>query len=824
VAGSAAGRGAFEWNRVGTAARQAARALLAIATALLMLALAPVVAGASESASNGGLASPAIVGGGGISITLAPWQVEVEEVIPVAGGEPLVFLCGGSILSTTKVLTAAHCVFNESKPVPAADILVTAGTSDFLRVEPEAEQVKVSAIRVHPDYVPNPDATEDIPDDVAVLNLEQPLVEGPSIRPIELAPAGASLPEGTAVDVAGFGEENPLSVPPELNGALNSIAVSLVSSHECGSKADAVFLCARTATGSVCFGDSGSGLTVPGSPAVPGAPAVPVRLVGVTDTVEDKCADDALGGFANVTAPEIRDFIEGNEAPPSAPRGGGSKIAGTPEVGQALTCQPGTWSGKPTFSYAFFDNANREVRTFGSSPTYAPAAAEVGRTILCEVNATTSGGTGTSRTEATLPIAAAPVLPVPQVQSITPSSGPLAGGTAVKINGSGFVAGATVTIGAAAAGVRFVSGSELTAKTPAGSGSREVIVSDAGGTSKGGPDFTYLPPPTVASVIPNTGPTIGGTAVTIKGSGFVAGATVAIGAAATEVKFVSSSELTARTPAGAGSPSVIISDPGGTSKPGPTFAYVGPPVESPTVASITPNTGPTAGGTAVEIKGSGFVSGATVTIGAAAKEVKFVSNGELTATTPPGSGTSEVIVTEGAETSKAGPKFTYVSPLVTPPPEVVVGIAPVLGAGTPLAPVLGTTLPHIENTTAGPSDATVVGATIAVQSGSTASVKVACRGTATCRGQLTLTTKSTVEFKGKPTLRTVPIGSASFSVLGGGSKTVKIKLGPVGRALLVSDHGRLSARLSIVKVEPAPRESQVKVVQLVAQRVHSAAK
>jgi len=70
----------------------------------------------------------------------------------------------------------------------------------------------------------------------------------------------------------------------------------------------------------------------------------------------------------------------------------------------------------------------------------------------------------------------------------------------------------------------------------------------------------------------------------------------------------------------------------------------------------------------------------------------------------------------------------------------------------------------------------------------------------------------------------VPIGSASFSVLGGGSKTVKIKLGPVGRALLVSGHGRLSAKLSIVKVEPAPRESQVKVVQLVLQRAHSSTK
>ena len=427
---------------------------------------------------------------------------------------------------------------------------------------------------MHPDYAPDPGATEDIPDDVAVLNLKQALVEGPSIRSIELAPAGASLPEGTAVNVAGFGEEHPLT---ELDGTLNSIAMTLVSSLNVGRRPMRCS-CARArqrlgvlrrqwqrADDSRLSGDAAE------------APAQPVRLVGVTDTVEEKCADDALAGFANVTAPEIRDFIEGSEAPPAAPRGGGAKIAGTPEVGQTLTCLSGTWSGNPTFSYAFFDSTNKEVRAVGPSPTYAPAAAEVGRTILCEVRAATAGGTGTSRTEATSPIAVAPVVPAPQVKSITPNSGPVAGGTAVKIKGTGFISGAAVTIGAAAGEVKFVSSGELTAKTPAGLGSREVVVSDKGGTSKGGPAFTYLLAPTVASVTPKTGSAAGGTAVKISGSGFLAGATVTIGAAAAEVKLLTGSELTAKTPAGSGSREVVVSDLGGTSKAGPRSRTLGHP-------------------------------------------------------------------------------------------------------------------------------------------------------------------------------------------------------------------------------------------------------
>ena len=124
----------------------------------------------------------------------------------------------------------------------------------------------------------------------------------------------------------------------------------------------------------------------------------------------------------------------------------------------------------------------------------------------------------------------------------------------------------------------------------------------------------------------------------------------------------------------------------------------------------------------------------------------------------------------------------------------------------------------------GAGGVSLMGTNITVEGNGTASVKVGCLGSAVCDGKLTLSTKSTVNVKGKLTLRTVPIGTASFSVAGGRSKTVRIKLGPVGRGLLSSGHGRLSARLSIVKLEPAPRQSQVKLVQLVQQRAHSSTK
>ncbi len=249
----------------------------------------------------------------------------------------------------------------------------------------------------------------------------------------------------------------------------------------------------------------------------------------------------------------------------------------------------------------------------------------------------------------------------PTVTAIAPTSGPAIGGTAVKIKGTGFVSGATVTIGSAATSVVVVSETEITAKTAAtAAGGHEVVVADANGTSTGGPTYTYLPPPTVSAIEPDSGTTLGGTAVKIKGTGFVAGATVTIGSAATSVAVVSSTEITAQTAATtAGTHEVIVTDADGTSTGGPSYTYIAPP----TVTAIEPSSGPIAGGTAVKIKGTGFVAGATVTIGSAATSVAVVSETEITAkTAATTAGGDAVVVTDAKGTSTGGPTYTYIAP------------------------------------------------------------------------------------------------------------------------------------------------------------------
>ena len=355
------------------------------------------------------LARVAIVGGSHASVEQGPWQVALIGEIPIVyeGKEGVLHeVCGGVILDETRVVTAAHCMFDPltGGRVPMEDFVVVAGSSDLADEEATEQDVGVAGARVHPYYSYNPEAARSLPDDVAVLQLDKPLVFNLAVNAISLASGGSLAQEGAAVSLAGFGEQS--VAPEELNGGLYSIGMTLAFGADCGGEDDALFLCASTPAGSLCFGDSGSGLIIPGSPAT---------LIGIADTVEvisnEPCRDGSLGGFANVTAPEIQDFIADSATPPMAPRGGtGMTLTSKfniPNTGESLTCSPGNWSGEPTFTYSFIDSPEGHILQTGASSVYPLTQDDVGLAIFCQVEATNTGGTGVQRTNALQPVSGA---------------------------------------------------------------------------------------------------------------------------------------------------------------------------------------------------------------------------------------------------------------------------------------------------------------------------------------------------------------------------------------------------------------------------------
>src|SRR3989441_861944 len=267
----------------------------------------------------------------------------------------------------------------------------------------------------------------------------------------------------------------------------------------------------------------------------------------------------------------------------------------------------------------------------------------------------------------------APPPPAPTVTGVSPTSGPIAGGTAITITGTNFDASATVTVGGTpATSVSVVSATQINATTPAHvAGTFDVIVTVGGQSSatSAADQFMYIapPPPTVTGVSPTSGPTSGGTAITISGTTFDPTATVTVGGtAATGVSFVNATQINATTPAhAAGIADVIVTVAGQPSATSPSdqFTYIAPP---PTVSAVSPSLGPTVGGTAITITGTGFDATATVTVGGtAATGVTVVSATQINATTPAHAvGAADVVVTVGGQSSAMNPgdQFTYVAP------------------------------------------------------------------------------------------------------------------------------------------------------------------
>jgi len=252
--------------------------------------------------------------------------------------------------------------------------------------------------------------------------------------------------------------------------------------------------------------------------------------------------------------------------------------------------------------------------------------------------------------------------PAPTITTIVPATGSIAGGTVVTISGTGF-SNPTVKFGGIAATAVTSTATSITATTPAhAAGAVAVLVTNADSQSATKANgFTYaLPNPTISNISPNTGPTSGGTPITITGTNFQSGATVTIGALpATEVNVVNSTTITARTPLGPATQQlavdVSVTNPDsskGTATGG--FTYTVPALS---IVSVTPNIvlpagAAGAGPVVVTIFGSGFTSALTSSVsvgGVAATNVQVTDPVTMHATFPArAAGTADVVVTVGA--------------------------------------------------------------------------------------------------------------------------------------------------------------------------------
>jgi hypothetical protein len=244
----------------------------------------------------------------------------------------------------------------------------------------------------------------------------------------------------------------------------------------------------------------------------------------------------------------------------------------------------------------------------------------------------------------------------PSLTGVSPNQGPVAGGTTVTLTGANLSGATGVQFGGVAASSFTVdSGTQITAVAPAhAAGAAAVTVTTPGGTSNAADPnafFFYAAPPLLTVLEPASGPTAGGTVVTLTGSGLLAATGVQFGGvAASSFTVDSGTQITAVAPAhAAGAAAVTVTTPGGTSDPVDYF-YLNTPV----LVSLVPAQGPTDTMTVVTLTGNDLATATAVQFGVLSASFTVASPTQITAVVPTGpAGPVPVTVTTPAGTSNA---------------------------------------------------------------------------------------------------------------------------------------------------------------------------
>lgn len=274
--------------------------------------------------------------------------------------------------------------------------------------------------------------------------------------------------------------------------------------------------------------------------------------------------------------------------------------------------------------------------------------------------------------------------PRARIESFSPSSGPVTGGTQVTILGQNFLTGCRIKFGNVdAVQVSLVSDKKITAFTPPGPiiGPVSVRIINPDQTGDVALDFfeyTPAPRPTISSVQPASGPLSGGTQVTINGQNFVSGCQVKFEGVAAQIISATSVQLKVLTPPAqfAGPVTVRVTNPDQQVGVAPNaFTYGAPPPPPvgmpPTIFSIDTLSGPVAGGTQVTIDGQNFAPNCQVKFENNLAQVLSNSATRLVVLTPPAAGASLAtvrVINPNQPPAVAPNPFQYVAAPPPPPP------------------------------------------------------------------------------------------------------------------------------------------------------------
>ncbi|MBI1916709.1 MAG: IPT/TIG domain-containing protein [Planctomycetes bacterium] len=349
----------------------------------------------------------------------------------------------------------------------------------------------------------------------------------------------------------------------------------------------------------------------------------------------------------------------------TAPSVTGLSIASGPAAGgTAVTITGSNLNGASAVSFGSVAASTYVI----NSPTSITAIAPAQAAATVSVSVTTAAGTSSSSGASQFTYVSASA---PTVTSVFPGFGPTAGGTQMMLVGTGFTNASQVLFDGSAASTFTVNDdTHITATAPPhASGTINVQVVTPAGTSDpaNGVAFLYTAiGPAISSLGTTSGPTAGGTVVTINGSNLTGTTGVFFGTTpALLFRVVNDGQISAVSPLAApGAVQVTIVTPNGTSPTGTgtTFTFNTGSTTTPTVTSLSTSSGPSSGGTVLTLTGTNLAGTTSVFFGNTPALFSFVSSTSLSVTAPPGVvGTVDVTVLTplGISATSTADHFTY---------------------------------------------------------------------------------------------------------------------------------------------------------------------